>query len=1085
MKYPILLLPLLLLACDLDDTGKTECNGADDCTRGLACIEFECVEGDPALSDTDGDGRTDVEELAGYEVIIDEQGFGLAADASFLTRRLVDSDPTLPDTDADGLDDSQEFLERSDPRREDTDGDGLTDLEEKNRFLSNLLTVDSDGDSRGQDGSTIPLAALFDGAELEVGTSPTLADTDGDGKSDFEERDSAARDPRVAEIPQVSIRAVGELTVQMNVTYTDEETTEVTYGNTYSTTEASRTSRTDMESTAVTMAASSGGQGFFDDLELSPEGALKFFGGKALEFGRSASCQARTSDQVAFSSDDPGLLEQAAGVVEGLVGDIFNATGLNDSPVCEAPSPEMTTTTQATLTRESSQSATASYAEYRTDSNTRTETASSGTVSIGIEIDNVGISAFDLVNPSITMMQYVQDPSPNADLGAGAFRTLATLRPIDGGVLDENGNRTFTVTPDDAPQVVQFENREVNANFIKSFLARPQAVFFAPANFVLNDADGANFDFIVEETFTRTATLVIDDGVSEAQRFQIATNVERTADGELLGAKMGTVLSDVLEVPFTTASVDRAGTLVDELEAIGELANQRATERGDPATGVLRDTEGLWVIYVRREEQAVATLDFEDIRILPGDEVRLVYIRDVDGDGLMAREEIVFGTTDDNPDSDNDGLTDFEEAKVGWDVTISFGSPVETVTYRVTADPVREDSDGDGWTDLEERDQGTDPQNPDTDDDGRIDPCEVAPTDLNASDNNGECGPLAVVAWVTEQSGFENINVINISPSGELSIAPTSPFTTTTGDGGRTVFHPTAPHAYMVSGQNGNVAVHAFDLDAGSLPTPNPFPPGRLKDSALDRWRDIEIHPSGAFVFASDEGDNDVFVSFSVDIDENPGRLTEEDVDTTIDPASIIVVDPFGRFVIASKQGLYAIYDLESSGALAPLLDDFVTGNLPPHFDLAFSPDGAFVYAIRFDGTMSVYAFDRQDRSLTEVAGSPFPSAFGQIRVHPSGEFLYTVDRANDGVQLHRIDLDTQSVALIDIDGDPLNGQNGFGEDISDASFDLSGEWMFTTGPISSTTSWRVETDGALTEVSSMSGIGARGDNIAIRSRSQ
>ena len=37
--------------------------------------------------------------------------------------------------------------------------------------------------------------------------------------------------------------------------------------------------------------------------------------------------------------------------------------------------------------------------------------------------------------------------------------------------------------------------------------------------------------------------------------------------------------------------------------------------------------------------------------MLPGDEVRLVYIRDIDGDGLMAREEAIYGTSDDDEDS--------------------------------------------------------------------------------------------------------------------------------------------------------------------------------------------------------------------------------------------------------------------------------------------------------------------------------------------------------------------------------------------------------------------------------------------------
>ncbi|MEO1173274.1 MAG: hypothetical protein AAFX94_14670, partial [Myxococcota bacterium] len=318
------LAPILLLsACGgLDTEDKLGCGEPADCNEGFACVAFECIEGATDQSDTDGDGLLDTEEAAGWEVVVDEQGFGLVVDAEFLVRRNVTSDPTRGDTDGDGLPDGEEFTERSDPRRADTDGDGLTDSEEKRRWRSNLLSVDSDGDSRDADRTQLPLAALFDGAEVAALTSPTLADTDGDGKTDFEERDSPTRDPRVAEIPRALITLAdgNTLTVQMNITYADAATEEVTYGEEFTTTESTRTARTDTESTAVTIAASSGGEGFFDDLEFSKEGAIKFFGGKALEFGRSAACQARTSDQVRFDQDDPSLLDEAVGAVEGLVG---------------------------------------------------------------------------------------------------------------------------------------------------------------------------------------------------------------------------------------------------------------------------------------------------------------------------------------------------------------------------------------------------------------------------------------------------------------------------------------------------------------------------------------------------------------------------------------------------------------------------------------------------------------------------------------------------------------------------------------------------------------------------------------------
>ena len=269
-----------IAACGgLDASDRTACDSMDACGEGFKCVSFECVPGDPAQSDTDGDTLFDVDEIGGWDIVVDERGYGLVVDAEFLTQKSVTSDPANPDTDGDTLMDAEEFAEKSDPRKPDTDGDGLTDSAEKRRFRSNLLSVDSDGDAQDPESDTLPLARLFDGAEIEAGTSPTLEDTDGDGKTDLEELDVSNRDPRIAEIPQAEMQVAGNITVQMNVTYTDSTTEEVTYGEEFQTTNESRSSRSDMESTAVTIAASSGGEGFFDDLEFTKEGALKFFGG--------------------------------------------------------------------------------------------------------------------------------------------------------------------------------------------------------------------------------------------------------------------------------------------------------------------------------------------------------------------------------------------------------------------------------------------------------------------------------------------------------------------------------------------------------------------------------------------------------------------------------------------------------------------------------------------------------------------------------------------------------------------------------------------------------------------------------------
>jgi hypothetical protein len=69
---------------------------------------------------------------------------------------------TVPDIDADGIDSTDEILYGTSPVLADTDGDGITDYDEIFQTLTNPLLRDTDGDG------------LSDGAELIAGTNPLL-----------------------------------------------------------------------------------------------------------------------------------------------------------------------------------------------------------------------------------------------------------------------------------------------------------------------------------------------------------------------------------------------------------------------------------------------------------------------------------------------------------------------------------------------------------------------------------------------------------------------------------------------------------------------------------------------------------------------------------------------------------------------------------------------------------------------------------------------------------------------------------------------------------------------------------------------
>ena len=107
---------------------------------------------------------------------------------------------------------------------------------------------------------------------------------------------------------------------------------------------------------------------------------------------------------------------------------------------------------------------------------------------------------------------------------------------------------------------------------------------------------------------------------------------------------------------------------------------------------------------------------------------------DSDGDGIADLLESILGTDPNKIDTDDDGLTDYQELNItGTDPT-----DYDSVEKRISdADA---DSDGDGVSNLEEIELGTDPQVLDSDDDGLTDGEEVNTylTDPLLEDTDGD-----------------------------------------------------------------------------------------------------------------------------------------------------------------------------------------------------------------------------------------------------------------------------------------------------------------------------------------------------------
>ncbi|UCE58490.1 MAG: hypothetical protein JSU63_13730 [Phycisphaerales bacterium] len=123
-------------------------------------------------------------------------------------------------------------------------------------------------------------------------------------------------------------------------------------------------------------------------------------------------------------------------------------------------------------------------------------------------------------------------------------------------------------------------------------------------------------------------------------------------------------------------------------------------------------------------------VDFDAIRLRSGEVYSLAFVQDKDADGLIAREEFLYGSSDLDENTDGcpfgdgdkkcdptlyefDSVRDFEEVRRGWPVAVE-----GQLSYFAFPNPVLPDTDADHLFDDEEQNAGTDPARQDTDGDG-------------------------------------------------------------------------------------------------------------------------------------------------------------------------------------------------------------------------------------------------------------------------------------------------------------------------------------------------------------------------------
>ena len=247
--------------------------------------------------------------------------------------------------------------------------------------------------------------------------------------------------------------------------------------------------------------------------------------------------------------------------------------------------------------------------------------------------------------------------------------------------------------------------------------------------------------------------------------------------------------------------------------------------------------------------------------------------------------------------------------------------------------------------------------------------------------------------------------------------------------------HPNQKFVYSVgeisdfNGQKaGAINAYSFDAKTGALQFLN------AESSVGTGPCHLNVDATGQYVLAANYGGGSACVlPVLSDGKVAPASSFVQHTGSSVNPgrqkaphAHSINLDPSNRFAVVADLGLdkVMIYNFNPKhGTLtqsAPAFAKVAPGSGPRHF--AFHPSGRFAYVINeMLLTMTAFAFDADSGSLTELQtistlppGTENVGSTAEVRVHPSGRFLYGSNRGHDSIVVYAIDQETGKLTYVE-----------------------------------------------------------------------
>jgi hypothetical protein len=556
----------------------------------------------------------------------------------------------------------------SDPQNADTDQDGLNDKQELTR-LTDPTTDDTD-----QDG-------LKDADEVNVWVSnPTDKDTDNDSTGN----------PALFDGNELSTYGTSPTLADSDGDFFSDYQEAIILGNTFQPLVANvpRFELTFAAAPTISL-----------NIVRSSDQSTVATKTSSLALGSTSSKSSTDTNTERFNSEVSATI--------GLEAEASLTGGVTASASVTATAGYGTENTKS-FTSESSKSTQQTAEDSRTLGSTTGQQIGGGTMKVDFKVANTGDVTFTLTNLAISVLR--RDPADSTK-----FKFVGSMTPILGTNIPPSLTLGKGVVSGSLGATLAFGD----ANELLEIMKSPADLRFELSGYDLKDANDKNFAFQSDTTNGQTSLIVVDYGNGNVVRQRVATNVERVA-GQIVGVKLGKVLKDILKLPYTV--VKNTTTNLNQISGVQDLTLNTMI-----SSKTATDPKSFWAV-IGSKGLNMGGVDVENILIKSGTEVRLILARDTDGDKLLESDEYFYGTSDTNTDSDNDTLSDFDEVRNGWTVTV-----LGKTARKVFPSPKAADSDGDSLTDAQEKTKATNPLLTDTDGDGLLDAVDSEP--LNPTTN--------------------------------------------------------------------------------------------------------------------------------------------------------------------------------------------------------------------------------------------------------------------------------------------------------------------------------------------------------------